>query len=214
MWLAVVSQPFDQHAHIPELRTIDKESGEFWVPNPWMFPVLRENLSAYERNGVYLNTPDGNFLDMSFLTGADSQGDGRTSVGWDITGDGMPELFVRQAGGGPLLIYRNLFPRTNWLTVSLRGRQSNSFGIGARLTCEVDGRRICRELYPVINFLSQRPAAVHLGLQDATRIERLTIRWPSGRVQVLENLDVNRHIRVTEGEDTIETVGEPDRSGE
>ena len=51
----------------------------------------------------------------------------------------MLDLIVRQAGGGPLLLYENRMPRKNYLTVSLRGRASNRQGIGARLTAEVGG---------------------------------------------------------------------------
>ena len=78
MWLAVVSQPFDAQCEAPVLRKLDREKGEFWVSSPWKFPDSGENLSAYERNGIHLNAGDGNFFDISYLTGADSPGDGRS----------------------------------------------------------------------------------------------------------------------------------------
>ncbi|GIT31310.1 MAG: hypothetical protein Ct9H300mP1_33560 [Planctomycetaceae bacterium] len=144
-----MSQPFDCHAVTPALREVDRKSGEFWVPNPWDFANRRENLSAYERNGVFLNLG---------ATGSPTSDTPRqptataTAVarwGCDITGDGRPELFVRQAGGGPLRIYRNLFPAAGWLTVSLVGTASNRQGIGARVVAHLGDRVVRRELYPV-----------------------------------------------------------------
>lgn len=201
-----MSQPFDQQCQVPSLRALDDDKGEFWVSNPWQFSSSGENLSAYERNGIFLNLGGGAFHDISHVSGANSDGDGRTVVAWDITGDGMPELLVRQAGGGALLVLENNFPKANWLNVSLRGKESNRFGIGAKLTCEVAGRVIRRELYPTVNFLGQKPSAVHFGLSDAEAIERLTITWPSGQEQVLEGIAINQHVVIVEGDDVPRPV--------
>ena len=198
MWLAVVSQPFDCHAVTPALRELDRKSGEFWVPNPWDFATRRENLSAYERNGVYLNLGNGQFANIGHASGADSDGDGRSAVGCDVTGDGRPELFVRQAGGGPLRVYRNRFPDAGWLTVTLEGTTSNRQGIGARVIAHLENRTVRRELYPVVNFLSQAPARVTLGLGDARTIPRLEIHWPSGKRTELKDGEINRHLVISE----------------
>ena len=193
-----MSQPFNSDYRLPALREIDQERGEFWVSSPWLFPSSGENLSAYERNGIHLNAGNGDFIDMSFLTGADSTGDGRTVVACDITDDGMPELLVRQVGGGPLLVFENQFPRTSWIRISLEGMTSNRMGIGAKITCETENQKIYRELYPVINFLSQAPASVQLGLGKAKEVKRLKIVWPSGTEQELTDLPINCHIRIRE----------------
>jgi hypothetical protein len=73
----------------------------------------------------------------------------------------------------------------------------------------VAGRELTRELYPLNSFRSQMPSRVHFGLRDASRIDRLTIRWPSGAVQVLADLAADRHIVVEEGKsgsDAVELV--------
>jgi hypothetical protein len=206
VWLAVVSQPFNSSAQVPCLRDLDTENGEFWVSNPWSFSASGENLSAYERNGVFLNDRRGGFHNISHSSGADNPGDGRSAVSWDVTGDGMPELFVRQAGGGALVIYRNRFPRAHFLQLSLKGVRSNSLGVGARIECEVGGMVIRRTLNPVVNFLSQSPALVHLGLGEADVADRLTIRWPSGEVQSFESVGADRHLRITEGSSELQTL--------
>jgi enediyne biosynthesis protein E4 len=200
-----VSQPFQRGAKVPAPGKVDSRLGEFWVENPWDIIEQGHNLSAYERNRVFLNVADPaggrNFLDISHLTGADSDGDGRCVVPADFRNNGRLDLIVRQVGGGPLLLYENNFPERHYLEVSLRGTKSNRLGIGARLVAHVKGRQIVRELYPLNSYRSQTPCVVHFGLGDDSRVDRLTIRWPSGREQVLTDLVTNRHILVDEGKD-------------
>jgi hypothetical protein len=186
---------------VPAPGKLDASLHEFWVENPWQIVAMGNNLSAFERNRAFLNVKGKDFLDISHLTGADSDGDGRAVVAADFRNAGMLDLLVRQAGGGPLLLYENRLPRKHYLQVSLRGDKSNRQGIGARLTAEANGLKQMRELYPVCSFRSQGPNVVHFGLGDATSVDRLTIRWPSGRVQELRDLPADRHIVVDEGRD-------------
>ncbi len=204
-----MSQPCNRSAAVAAPGKLDASLGEFWVSNPWHIAAAGQNLSAFERNRVFLNVGGEDFLEISHLAGADSDGDGRAVVAADFRNVGMLDLVVRQAGGGPLLLFENRLPRKPYLKVSLRGRASNRQGIGARLTAVAGGRRLVRELYPANGFSSQAPNVVHFGLGDAEGVDRLTVRWPSGKVQVLEGLKGGQHVVVDEGKDgagAVETV--------
>jgi hypothetical protein len=179
------------------------------VENPWDIISQGHNLSAYERKRAFLNVRGRDFLDISALTEADGDGDGRSVVAGDFRNNGQLDLILRQSGGGPVLLYENRFPRRHYLEVSLRGRSSNRLGVGARLTAVVRGQSLVREMYPINSFRSQMPNIVHFGLGESTQVEKLTIRWPSGREQHLSNLAADRHIIVDEakeGEDAVATV--------
>ncbi len=183
------------------------------MENPWEIVTKGHNLSAYERKRTFLNVrgPDGgrNFLDVSFLTGADGDGDGRSVVAGDFRNIGKLDLVLRQTSGGPIIMYENNFAAKHYLKVSLRGSQSNRFGIGSRLIASVKGQPIVREMYPLNSYRSQMPNIVHFGLGDADRVERLTIRWPSGKVQELTDLAADRHIIVDEdadGDGAVEVI--------
>jgi hypothetical protein len=117
----------------------------------------------------------------------------------DAAASGQQDIVVRKSGGGPLTSYENQLPPRHDLEVTLRGRQSNRLGIGARLVAETAAGKLTRELYPVNSYFSQMPARVHFGLGDAARVDRLTIRWPSGQVQVLDGLAADRHVVIEEG---------------
>ena len=185
---------------------LDDSLHEFWVDNPWQIVAHGHNLSCYERNRVFLNVKGQDFLDISHLTAADSDGDGRAVVAADFRNAGQLDLVVRQAGGGALLLFENRLPRKNYLQVSLRGRASNRQGIGARLTATVNGQQLVRELYPANGYLAQAPNVVHFGLGDNASIDRLTIRWPSGKTQTLAQVTGNRHIIVDEDKDGTDAV--------
>ena len=206
MWQAAVSQPLDRSHLVAAPGELSEELDEFWVPNPWLFPNYGRNLSSYERNRVFLNRGSLRFLDVSHLTGADSDGDGRSAVAADLNGDGMLDLVVRQVGGGSLLVFENRFPRQHYLDVSLRGTKSNRTGVGARLVAEASGRSQTRELYPANSFMSQAPCQVHFGLADADVVERLTVYWPSGMVQEFHNLAADRHVLLQEEDGSVATM--------
>lgn len=203
--MAVVSQPCNTNCNLPQPGEIDDELNEFWVGDPWMI-FRKHNLSSFERNRMFLNAGGRRFLDISAVSGADNDGDGRASLAADLNHDGMLELVVRQAGGAPLLIYENEFPQANYLKVSLRGTKSNRLGIGARLTATVKGQLLVRECFPMNTYLSQATSTLHFGLDQADAIDQLTILWPSGEEQELTNLAANRHVVITEGSDAVEVV--------
>jgi hypothetical protein len=61
-------------------------------------------------------------------------------------------------------------------------------------------------MYPSNTYRSQAPNIVHFGLGDDLVVERLTIRWPSGRVQELRGVKGDRHIVVDEGKEADRAV--------
>jgi hypothetical protein len=192
---------------------LDPKLKEWWVENPWDIVNEGRNLSCYERKRIFLNVQGSNFLDISHLTGADDDGDGRAVAAGDFRNNGRMELAVREVGGKPFRLLENNFPQRHYLKVSLRGKPepgkaptSNRQGIGARLIAEVAGRKVVREMFPVNSYSSQTPNVLHFGLADDDKVDRLVIRWPSGREQVLADVPADQHIVVEEGNAVFEKV--------
>ena len=55
-----------------------------------------------------------------------------------------------------------------------------------------------REVNNVASYESSNDVRVHFGLAQAKIIDRLTVYWPSGKVQVLQNVKVNQQLIVDE----------------
>ncbi len=182
------------------------ERGDFWVKNPWRYPMDR-NLSAFEPNRLYLNRGAIEFRDATWLSPAGTVSDGRGSITADFDGDLAPDILARNIGGGPVQIFLNRFPKAGRLTVRLRGTASNRMGVGARLTVEAGPLRLMRDLFPSNSHVTQQPCEADFGLGAAERVDLLRIRWPSGAVQELRNLEAGQRILVVEGRESHEVVG-------
>jgi hypothetical protein len=202
-----VSQPYDRTAIVPAAGELDSEYGAYWIGNPWLISSSERNLSSFERNRCYLNVNGSSFVDVSFVSGADSDSDARSVAVGDYNNDGRPDLFVRNAGGGPVQLFENRIPGGHWLKVSLRGGRSNGLGVGARVVAMLDdGTQLTREMFPADTFKSQSPHVLLFGLGKHDRAKRLTIRWPSGHVDSLSDVAADRHVRITEGTEAYLTV--------
>lgn len=177
---------------------IDEAAGEFWT-HPFDMPRQGDNLSAYERNRLFLNAGDDGFLDASFASGADLDSDSRSAMVADFNGDLAPDLLVGSAGGGPLRLFLNNTQDAHRVAIRLRGRSSNREGIGARVTIETADRRMIRDLFSANGFMGQSPPRLYVGLGPATVIERLTVDWPSGQRDTFTDVPGDVHVTVTEG---------------
>ena len=62
----------------------------------------------------------------------------------------------------------------------------NRDGVGCRVTASLPGgRTLLLENGNASGYLATGSPIAHLGLGRATRVESLTVRWPSGKVQKL-----------------------------
>jgi hypothetical protein len=191
---------------MPALGEVDREGGEFWLENPFEILSSGNNLSAFEPNRMFLNIEGRDFLEVSFASAADLDSDSRAAIASDFDRDGAPDLLVGSVGGGPLRLFLNRFPREHRrVRLDLVGVESNRQAIGTRVVAEVAGRKIVRDLFPANGSTGQAPPELLVGLGQAERIDRLTLRWPTGKTQVLENLPVDVRITITEGGEGYET---------
>jgi hypothetical protein len=56
------------------------------------------------------------------------------------------------------------------------------------------------------SYLGQNDPRVHVGLGDATVVERLEIRWPSGRTDVIQHVAANQLVVIREGAGVVEST--------
>jgi enediyne biosynthesis protein E4 len=100
---------------------------------------------------------------------------------------------------GPVLLYKNhVDPQNKWIEFSLTGRNSNRSAIGAEVRVFWNGQQQVQEVSGGSGFCSQNSRTLHFGLGKTTAIERVEIRWPSGRVQKITSPELNRIHRVQE----------------
>ena len=134
---------------------------------------------------------------------------GRTLIAGDIDNDGDVDLVVTN-NGGPLEVLRNSTAGeatgarngsrdAHAIEIRVVGVRSNRNGIGARVTIAAQGRAQMREVKSGSSYLGQNDLRVHFGLADATRIEKIDIRWPTGDVETIRDVAADQIVTVTEG---------------
>jgi hypothetical protein len=142
------------------------------------------------------------FEERSFLEGLDLETNGRAAIAFDANGDGALDLYIRSVQAPEALYLGSRREGEHFLRIRLRGAPGldNRDGIGCRITAALPGgRRIVLETGNASGYLSTGSPIAHLGLGKATRIDSLTIRWPSGNLQELGPIaSVDRTIVVGE----------------
>ena len=125
---------------------------------------------------------------------------GRGSAAGDLDNDGDLDLLVLNLNG-PARIYRNDGGnRGNWIMVRTVGTASNRDGIGARVRVKSGGTTQVRDIRSSSGYLSQGDFRAHFGVGKSKKVDRIEVRWPSGRTSTLDNVKVNQVITVTEPE--------------
>jgi hypothetical protein len=160
---------------------------------------LHDGTTFKQRNGLFRNRRDGTFEDL-----VDGGGPGmaivkssRAILPVDLEGDGDLDLMVTNLSDTPDLL-RNDGVVGGWLQVRLEGRSSNRDGIGALVKIEAAGRTQLREVRRTAYWEGSSLPIAHFGLGEADSVERIEVRWPSGRTSVMEQVEANRRITLQE----------------
>ena len=145
------------------------------------------------------NTGKG-FVDVSALSGEifHEAWTGRGMAIGDIDNDGRVDAVV-STNGGPAYVLHNETTTTNhWLTLSLVGHRSNRDAIGAEIKLTTSAGTQYVTVSTAGSYLSASDKRAHFGLGADAVAKSVEIRWPSGTVQVLENVRGDQILTVNE----------------
>lgn len=85
-----------------------------------------------------------------------------------------------------------------WIKISLEGVQSNRNGIGARVEIYGAWGKQIRYIQSGTGFQNMSSLNAHFGIGQATAIEKVIIKWPSGIIDTVLNPSPNQTLHVKE----------------
>ncbi|MFP6642441.1 MAG: CRTAC1 family protein [Candidatus Latescibacterota bacterium] len=123
---------------------------------------------------------------------------GRGSATADYDNDGDLDLFISNNNQRPMLLRNDGGNSNNWLSIKTVGHRSNRDGIGALITVHAAGFVQSEEVRAGSSYLSQNDLRVHFGLGTLAVAETIEVRWPSGTLQTLQQIDANQFLVIEE----------------
>ncbi len=148
------------------------------------------SLAGYQQKRVWLNDGAGKFNDVALAVGVSETFDGRAVAVADLWNRGVLDVVVTHQNG-PVLIYKNNpSKKSSWIDFDLVGASGNGIGSSVRVFWE--NKTQLQEVSGGIGFCAQNQRRLHFGLGDATRVDKVEIRWTSGKIQTIENPELNK----------------------
>jgi hypothetical protein len=163
-------------------------------------PQGTRSLAGYQQKKVWINDGAGRLLDIAPMAGVTDQHDGRSVVLADLGNRGALDAVVANQKG-PLLYYRNeVAPDRGWIAFELEGGCegdaktgcSNRSAIGAQAVVHWKGQKQLQEVSGGSGFCAQNQRRLHFGLGPNASVEKVELRWPSGKTQSIERPAVNQ----------------------
>jgi hypothetical protein len=177
---------------------------DLFLTNGHVYPEvvqLKTEAGYKQRKVVYRNLGDGRFTDISERLGepVTVPKAGRGSAFADFDNDGHIDVAIANVNDRPDLFRLSDTSGHHWTTLMLVGTISNRNAIGARVRCTTGRVVQWEEVRGGGSYMSQNDFRVHFGVADATRIDRIDVRWPNGLEESWQDLAVDGFHVLKEG---------------
>lgn len=131
----------------------------------------------------------------------------------DLDNDGDMDIIATSTNDN-VLVYRNNandLLKNNYLKLKLKGTKSNSFGYGTKVTVKAGGNEQYFECSGIRGFQSSSDPFINVGLGKSETVDEITIVWPSGYMQKLQNVKPNQILTISEEDATEEFKNNKER---
>jgi hypothetical protein len=150
---------------------------------------------------LYHNNGNGTFTDVSATAGSgiNAVSSARGLAVGDLWNNGQLSVVINNVYARPSLLVNEAPSRNHWVAFKTVGTRSNRDGIGAKLTVKAGKRTLVDEVRSGSSYISQSDLRVHFGLGSTAKLDSVQVRWPSGLVELFNDLSVDAIHTLKEG---------------
>ena len=176
---------------------------DLFVANGHVYPQIP---SFQQRNFVHKNKRDGTFTEVADQLGAPfkEKRTGRGTAFGDLDNDGDIDIVLNNLDGTGQLLRNDGGNANNAVLIKAVGVKSNRSGVGAMVKVVAGDLTQKDEVRSGDSYISQSDLRLHFGLEKRTRIDLIEIRWPSGAIDKVTGVGVNKILTIKEGQGLIE----------
>ena len=153
-----------------------------------------------QEDQLFENIEKGKFKDISVERGGyfREENVGRGACLADYDNDGDIDIYIMNLNSPGIFLRNNQGNQNNWLILNLVGQKSNKDGIGSRIKLVAGGKVQTAQKKSTTGYLSQNDSRIHFGLLKNELVDSIEIIWPSGEIQILENIKSNQILTIEE----------------
>jgi len=164
---------------------------------------VQVNVKFAQPPHLFRNLGKGKFVEVTKSAGAEfaSARVGRSAAYADVFNDGRLDLLL-STNGGAVHLFRNVAGKgaaNHSVRFKLIGTKSNRDGIGAVVRVTSPDGTQTQMLKSGSSYLAANELVLTFGLGQLTKADAVEIRWPSGQVDRLPNVNAGQTVVVTEG---------------
>ena len=162
--------------------------------------LFHEKTTYAEPKIVFRNT-GGTFENVTARLGGDLSRPrvSRAAAFGDYDNDGDIDVLINNNGQAAELLRNDSGNRNHWLQVRLIGTKSNRDGVGARVKVTAGELVQYEQRKGGMSYQAAHDPRLHFGLGGRTRVDRIEVRWPSGAMDEITDVNVDRVVVVKEG---------------
>lgn len=172
--------------------------------------VYVSNIASPYQNVLLYNNGNETFTQQSTLNMPGDTDRSFTTCTADFNNDGKMDITVCNEGSTSFkLWYNNSQNSNNQVQVVLKGTSSNSQGVGSWIEVEAGADTYTRFTHAGIGYISQEGYKHHVGIGTHSSITKITVKWPSGILDVINNPPINQCLEIEEGTNNFNVITVP-----
>jgi len=185
---------------------------DIFIANGHVYPQMDQIPGAAryaEPMQLFRNQGDGTFADVSSTFAGIPDASRRGAAFGDLNNDGNIDVVVLNMDGPPQLLLNQGGNHNHRVLFKLMGTKSNKMAIGAKVTVSAGKLLQTAEVRAGGSYLSSNDPRLHFGLAAETKMNEVTIRWPSGNAETLKDVPADFIYTIVEGKGITDRAALP-----